>query len=144
MIIELSICWMQNLIHKVYKERFKKYLYYHWIVKHVIATLTLGSRPRQGLARVWAKSEAWESYFMLLGVWESVREWTSTLPNELPLWELESQWTLKSLEGDCKRQNSLDWKVPYIIEKLLERKCLKWARMIHLDIWNISYGQKKD
>jgi hypothetical protein len=27
--------------------------------------------------------------------------------------------------------------------KFLERGCLKWARMTHLDIWNISYGQKK-
>jgi len=31
----------------------------------------------------------------------------------------------------------------YIIGKLLELKCLKWARIAHLDIWNISYGQKK-
>jgi hypothetical protein len=40
-------------------------------------------------------------------------------------------------------QNPMDWKVIYIIEKLLKRKCLKWARMTHLDIWNTSYGQKK-
>jgi len=25
----------------------------------------------------------------------------------------------------------------------LERKCPKWARITHLDIWNTSYGQKK-
>jgi hypothetical protein len=31
----------------------------------------------------------------------------------------------------------------YIIGKILERKCLKWARIAHLDIWNTSYGQKK-
>jgi hypothetical protein len=31
----------------------------------------------------------------------------------------------------------------YIIEKLLERRCLKWAHTAHLDIWNTSYGQKK-
>jgi hypothetical protein len=29
-----------------------------------VATLTLGSRPRQGLAKVWAKSEAHESHFV--------------------------------------------------------------------------------
>jgi hypothetical protein len=39
-----------------------------------VATLALGSRPRRKLAKVWAKNEAWESYFMLPGVWESVRE----------------------------------------------------------------------
>jgi hypothetical protein len=31
----------------------------------------------------------------------------------------------------------------YIIGKLLERRCLKWARIAHLDILNTSYGQKK-
>jgi hypothetical protein len=30
----------------------------------------------------------------------------------------------------------------YIIKKLLKRRCLKWARIAHLDIWNTSYGQK--
>ncbi len=33
--------------------------------------------------------------------------------------------------------------LPNIIEKLLKLRCLKWARMTHLDIWNTSYGQKK-
>jgi hypothetical protein len=30
----------------------------------------------------------------------------------------------------------------YIIGKLLEHRCLKRAHIAHLDIWNISYGQK--
>jgi hypothetical protein len=29
------------------------------------------------------------------------------------------------------------------LEKLLECRYLKWARIAHLDIWNTSYGQKK-
>jgi hypothetical protein len=33
-----------------------------------VATLALGSQPKQGLAKVWAKSETSESHFMLLGV----------------------------------------------------------------------------
>jgi len=37
----------------------------------------------------------------------------------------------------------MDCGVLYIIEKLLERRCLKWACVAHLDIWNISYVQKK-
>jgi hypothetical protein len=80
---------------------------------------------------------------MLPGVWESAREWTPTLPSELPLWELESWWIPEFLESDCKSQNPLNWYVPYIIEKILECKCLKWARMTHLNISNTSYGQKK-
>ncbi len=108
-----------------------------------VATLALGLCPRQGLARVWAKKVARESHFMLSGVQERVREWTLTLPRELPLWELEFQWTPKSSKSNYRGQNSLDWGVSYIIGKLLERKCLKWARMTHLDIWNTSYDQKK-
>jgi len=74
-----------------------------------------------------------------------VREWTLTLPSEFPFWELESQawWSIKSLENDCKGQNTLDCKVIYIIGKVLEHKCVKWARMTHLDTLNTSYGQKK-
>jgi len=45
-----------------------------------IATLALGSRPKSGLARVWAKREAQESHFMVPGVQKSVREWTFILP----------------------------------------------------------------
>jgi hypothetical protein len=46
-------------------------------------------------------------------------------------------------ERNCRGQNSLPWGVLYIIRKLLKCRCLKWARMTHLDIWNTSYGQKK-
>jgi hypothetical protein len=48
-----------------------------------IATLTSGSWPKQGLAKVQAKKEAQKSHLMLLGVQESVKEWTFTLPSEL-------------------------------------------------------------
>jgi hypothetical protein len=37
----------------------------------------------------------------------------------------------------------MDWGVIYIIEKILKHRCLKWAHMTHLNIWNTSYGQKK-
>jgi len=74
---------------------------------------------------------------------ESVREWTLTLPRQLPLWEMESQWTPKTSESDYRGQTSMSCGVLYIIEKLLKRRCLKWACIVHLDIWNISYGQKK-
>ncbi len=72
-----------------------------------------------------------------------MREWTHTLPNGLPLWELESQRTFESLKGNFRGQNSLDWRVHYIIEKILERRCLKWVRTSHWITWNTSYGRKK-
>ncbi len=74
---------------------------------------------------------------------KSVREWTLTLPNELPCWESESQWTPESSKRNFRGQNPSPWIVFYIIEKILKRRCLKWARIAHLDIWNTSYGQKK-
>jgi len=77
--------------------------------------------------------------------WECrrVKEWTPTLPNELPLWELEFRWIPEFSEGDWRGQKSLDWRVPYIIGKFLKHKCLKWAHMTHLDTWSTSYGQMK-
>jgi len=69
---------------------------------------------------------------------ENVKEWTLTLPKELPLWELESQFK-EWLQGP----NPMSWGVLYIIKKLLKRRCLKWVCITHLEIWNISYGQKK-
>jgi hypothetical protein len=51
--------------------------------------------------------------------------------------------TPKFLERDCRCQNPSVWKVIYIIRKLLKRRCLKWACIAHLDIWNTSYDNKK-
>jgi hypothetical protein len=53
------------------------------------------------------------------------------------------KWILKFSKSDDRGQNSLDWIIIYIIGKIWDLKCLKWARMTHLDIWNTSYGQKK-
>jgi hypothetical protein len=72
-----------------------------------------------------------------------MREWTLTLPRQLPLWEMESRWTPETSESDCKVQTSMSCGVFYIIKKLLKRRCLKWACIAHSKIWNTSYGQKK-
>jgi len=72
-----------------------------------------------------------------------VREWTLTLPNELPFWELDSRWTPKFSKSNWRGQNPLNWRVHYIIRKLLKIRYLKWACMTHLDTSNINYGQKK-
>jgi hypothetical protein len=100
-----------------------------------IATLALGSQPRQGFTRMWAKIIARECG----RGWE----WTLTLPNELPFWELESQRTPETSYNNCKGQNPSPWRIFYIVGKLLKCKCPKWTRMTHLDISNTSYGQKK-
>jgi hypothetical protein len=100
-------------------------------------------RPRQRGRKGMSQKEVQESHHILPGVWECVRDWTLTLPRQLPLWEMESRWTPKTSENYLKGQNSMACDVFYIIRKLLECKCLKWARIAHLDIWNTSYSQKK-
>jgi hypothetical protein len=104
------------------------------IFNYIVPTLPLGSRPRQGFARLWAKKEA-KSHTTYS--WECERVWGNepSHPQGVPLWELESRWTPESSEDNCKGQTS--------IGKLLKFRCLKWARIAHLDIWNTSYGQKK-
>jgi len=92
---------------------------------------------RQEEARKLRQEEAWESHHILPGVLESVREYegmnphtpkvTPTLGNGLP-------WTPETSEKDCRGQTSIYCGVLYIIEKLLKRRCLKWARIAHLDI----------
>jgi hypothetical protein len=72
-----------------------------------------------------------------------VKEWTLTFPKELPFWELESQWTPKFSESNYKGQNLMNWRVRHIIGNILKPRCLKWARMTHLDTSNTSYGEKK-
>jgi hypothetical protein len=69
--------------------------------------------------------------------------WTLTLPTQLPFWEMEFRWTPKISKSDFRGQNSMSCDALHIIRNLLKRRCLKWARIAHLDIWNTSYGQKK-
>ncbi len=115
----------------------------------------MGSRPRlRGVARLRAKrkearesrqrhcksagqEEARESHHILPGVLESVREYEGVdlhTPKATPTWEMESRWTPETLESDCRGQNSMAHGVLYIIGKLLELRCLKWAHMAHLNI----------
>ncbi len=117
-------------------------LHQHYEVINV-ATLTLCSQPRQRVCKSAGQEGSLGVTFHAPKSAKSVREWTFTLPKELPLWELESQWTPKSSKSDCRGQNPMDWRITYIIGKLLEPTCLKWACMTHLDTWNTSYGQKK-
>jgi len=54
----------------------------------------------------------------------------STLGVGVPV---DFRWTPKCLESDCKGQNLMARKILYTIRKLLKRRCLKWARMTHLE-----------
>ncbi len=67
----------------------------------------------------------------------NAREWGNE--PHIPKWELESRWTLESSQGNCKVKTHWIKEVLYIIGDILERRCLKWARMTHLETWNINY-----
>jgi hypothetical protein len=115
----------------------------HKILCVVVATLTLGSQPRQGIARLCAKRKTHESHHMLPGV---QRVWGnepshSQVNSNVGSWSCK--WTPKSSKRNFRDQNPLPCIVLYTIGKLLKRKCLKWACITHLDISNTSYGQKK-
>jgi hypothetical protein len=55
----------------------------------------------------------------------------------------ESTGTPETSEFNCRSQNTLYWKIIYIIEKLSKCRCQKWVHMSHLDICNTSYDKKK-
>jgi hypothetical protein len=47
------------------------------------------------------------------------------------------------LELDCRGQNTSPWGVLYTVGKVLKRRCRKWPRMSHSDIFSTSYVRKK-
>jgi hypothetical protein len=108
-----------------------------------IATLALGSQPKQGVGRLRAKRETRESLHML----PRVQKVWGNEPSHSQMNSHVGSWspkrTPKFSERNCRDQNSLPWSVLYIIGNILKRRCLKWARIAHLDIWNTNYGQKK-
>jgi hypothetical protein len=72
--------------------------------------------------------------------------WNKTFQSKFHISNVISKWSLFWVEvqvWSLKVLFIVSNGVPYIIGKLLEPKCLKWARIVHLDIWNTNYGQKK-
>jgi hypothetical protein len=102
-----------------------------WLRAFYCHNLSLGFVPKQRLTKVWAKNEprnhisCSRSAKKCEGMNPHTPKWTPTLGIGIPMGS-------EFLEGDCRGQNSLNWKVIYIIEKLLKRKCLKWACMTNL------------
>jgi len=64
-----------------------------------------------------------------------------THTSEMGTWE--SFGTPKTLEFDCKGENTSPWGVLHVIGKLLKCRCRKWPCMSHLNICSTSYGKKK-
>jgi hypothetical protein len=107
-----------------------------------VATLALGSRPKQGFARLRAKKEAGSCTTYS---WECEKLWGNepSHPKGVPLWGVGVLVDFQIFRGRFQGSKLNFLRSFYINGKLLERKDLKWAMWAHLDIWNISYGQKK-
>jgi hypothetical protein len=78
-----------------------------------VATLALGSRPKQRACKVANQEGSLGVTSHALGV-KSVKEWMLRFPRQLPLWEMESRWTPKFSKGDCRGQNSMACHCPLI------------------------------
>jgi hypothetical protein len=103
-----------------------------WIVQQC-RNLRLGLTTK---ARAYKSASQERSPGVTFHVPGSTKEWgnePSHSQRNSHFGELKSWWTPESSKSDCRGQNALDWGVHYIIGKLLERRCPKWACMIHLD-----------
>jgi len=78
-------------------------------------------------------------YYVATPLWPSVRM-KLTLPK---VGDLESSGTPECLKFDNRGQNTSDWGVLGVIEKVFKCKCPKWPRIGHLDIYSPSYGAKE-
>ncbi len=117
-------CFMQCNLHKRFNE-----LYHNPSFGLVTKVKGLqGCRPG-GSPRVTSYTPG--SVGKCEGVNPHTPKATPTLGDGVPV---ESRWTFKTSKSDLRGQNSMDCGVIYIIGKLLERRCLKWTRIAHLDI----------
>jgi hypothetical protein len=62
-VVRLDICF--HALHSIQLWQVPLSFIHHNLVTIHVATLTLGSRRKKGLAKVWANNEAQESHFML-------------------------------------------------------------------------------
>jgi hypothetical protein len=107
---------------------------------------SLGLVTKARACKVIGQKGAQKSHHMLLGLQRMQRVWGnepshSQVNSHCGSWS--PKWTLEFSECSAKGQNPSVGKVIYIIGKILKRRCLQWAHMTHLDIWNTSYDQKK-
>jgi hypothetical protein len=105
-----------------------------------IMTLALGSWPRQGAWKGAGRECNPRVTFTLLGVRENVMEWTHT-PKWTPTLGVGIPMDSWIFTEQFDASKFIGLKIPYTIEKLFRRRCLKWDHIIHLSTKNISYGQ---
>jgi hypothetical protein len=87
----------------------------------------------------WQQLYATPSKHVATSLWA---KWENATPTPKS-GDLESSGTPENSEDDLRGQISSPCCVLYINGKLLKRRCPKWPRIAHLDIWSSSYGKKK-
>jgi hypothetical protein len=109
-----------------------------WLATKVRGLRGCGPRSRPG-SHITCSRECKESR-ECEGMNPHTLKWTPTLG-------VGESWSPKGTpetsEKDLRGQISMPRGVLYINGKLLKRRCLKWARIAHSDIWNTSYDRKK-
>jgi hypothetical protein len=109
-----------------------------WLATKARGLQGCGLRSRPG-SQITCSRECKE-YKECEGVNPDTPKWT-------PMLRVGESWSPKRTpeisESVLRDQNSMAWCALYINGKILKCRCLKWARIAHLDIWNTSYGQKK-
>jgi len=98
-----------------------------------VATLALGSRPRQGLVRVRDKREAWETHLTPRSVGECERMNPHT-PKVTPTWGVGVLIDSRIFREQLQGSKPIKLRIFYIIGKQLKHRCFKWARITHLNI----------
>jgi hypothetical protein len=78
--------------------------------------------------------------FRIVGKCEGMNPHT---PKWAPILRIEVMMDSQIFKKRFQELNLIGLKSFYTIGKLLKRKCLKWACMTHLNIYNTSYGRKK-
>jgi hypothetical protein len=95
-----------------------------------VVTLALGLQPRQKGLQGCGPRRSPEVTSHTPGNVRQCEGVNPHTPRQLPLWEMEFRWTIETSKNNFKGQNSMACGVIYIMEKLLERRCLKWVAFL--------------
>jgi hypothetical protein len=98
-----------------------------------VATLALGSQPRQGGCKVAGQKRGRESHHMVSGVQKVQKVWGKE-PSHSQVNSHCGSWSPKSSKHNFRGQNPYVWRVLYIIGKPLKHRFKKWAHIACLDI----------
>jgi hypothetical protein len=99
-----------------------------WNYRNPNLGLTTKARACKGVGQEWIPKVTFHAPKSV----GKCEEWTSTLPKWAPTLGVRIMMDSQIFRVWIQGQNSLNWSFPYIIENLLECRCLKCAHMTYL------------